>query len=78
MPKAQPARQVGAIEITDEMIRAGENVLEDACERAGLAPSATVIMAAAQVYIAMVRAKSSFSRLEEASGDPYDQSEDEV
>jgi hypothetical protein len=46
------------IEITPQMIEAGEAVLDSALDCAGLPISYLVISAAREVYIAMQRAKS--------------------
>jgi hypothetical protein len=58
---ARPERGAGApdeeIEITREMVRAGEAVLDRAFEQAGLRPSWTVFAALPDVYIAMESAR---------------------
>jgi hypothetical protein len=47
-----------SIQITPEMVAAGEAVLESACDHAEGLPSYVIVSAAADVYIAMERARS--------------------
>ena len=46
-----------SVQITPEMVAAGEAVLDDVCARAEALPSYAIVSAAADVYIAMERAR---------------------
>ena len=58
-PATEGARAGSQARITDAMVRAGEAVLEAACESADIfPPSYSVVTSAREVYIAMERART--------------------